>query len=79
MPFVLGLGVIDVKSRDLETPDLVAARVRRALQVLPADRVVVNPDCGLRHLPTDLARAKLRAMNAGAALVRREVTGTAAG
>ena len=61
VPFVLGLGVIDVKSRDLETPDLVAARVRRALQVLPADRVVVNPDCGLRHLPTDLARAKLRA------------------
>src|SRR5207245_5294646 len=58
VPFVLGLGVIDVKSRDLETPDLVAARVRRALQVLPADRVVVNPDCGLRHLPTDLARAK---------------------
>ena len=78
VPFVLGLGVIDVKSRDLETPDLVAARVRRALQVLPADRVVVNPDCGLRHLPTDLARAKLRAMNAGADLVRREVTGAAA-
>jgi 5-methyltetrahydropteroyltriglutamate--homocysteine methyltransferase len=73
--FVLGLGVIDVKSREVETPDLVAARVRRALQVLPPERVVVNPDCGLRHLPPDVARGKLRAMSAGAALVRQEATG----
>ncbi|HEV8635244.1 MAG TPA: hypothetical protein VG370_13515 [Chloroflexota bacterium] len=77
-PFLLGLGVIDVKSREVETPELVAARVRRALQVLPPDRVVVNPDCGLRHLPPDVALAKLRAMSAGAALVRREVTGVGA-
>src|SRR5262245_934115 len=47
VPFVLGLGVVDVKSRELEPPELVASRVRRALQVLPADRVVLNPDCGL--------------------------------
>ncbi|MBA2448690.1 MAG: hypothetical protein H0V51_11760 [Chloroflexi bacterium] len=75
VPFVLGLGVIDVKSREVETTDLVASRVRRALQVLPADRVVVNPDCGLRHLPTDVAQAKLSAMSAGAALARQEVAG----
>ncbi|MQA14791.1 MAG: hypothetical protein GEV09_11625 [Pseudonocardiaceae bacterium] len=69
----LGLGVIDVKSEDIETGDLVASRIRRALDVLPPERVVVNPDCGLRHLPAGVARAKLRAMVAGAAQVREEV------
>ncbi len=68
----LGLGVIDVKSADVETADVVASRIRRALDVLPPDRVVVNPDCGLRHLPAGIARAKLRAMVAGAAQVREE-------
>ncbi|HEY3111327.1 MAG TPA: methionine synthase [Chloroflexota bacterium] len=77
VPFVLGLGVIDVKSREVETAELVASRVRRALQVLPPERVVVNPDCGLRHLPPDVARAKLRAMAAGTAIVRREIAGAA--
>jgi 5-methyltetrahydropteroyltriglutamate--homocysteine methyltransferase len=74
--FLLGLGVIDVKSPDVEAPDLVASRVRRALQILPPERIVVNPDCGLRHLPADVARAKLTAMSAGAAIARREVTGS---
>jgi 5-methyltetrahydropteroyltriglutamate--homocysteine methyltransferase len=77
VPFVLGLGVIDVKSREPETADLVASRIRRALDVVPPDRLVVNPDCGLRHIQPDVARAKLVAMSAGAALVRRELTGMA--
>lgn len=47
--------------------------VRRKLDVLPPDKVVVNPDRGLRHLPGDVARATLRAMVAGAAQVREEV------
>jgi 5-methyltetrahydropteroyltriglutamate--homocysteine methyltransferase len=68
----VGLGVIDVKTTDVEPPDLVASRIRRALEVVPAERLVINPDCGLRHLPADVARAKLRAMVAGAALVREE-------
>ena len=72
----LGLGVIDVKNPQPESPQMIAGRVRRALQVLPPDRVMVNPDCGLRHLPADMARAKLRAMSAGAAQVRAEVLGT---
>lgn len=71
----VGLGVIDVKSRQVETPELVAGRIRRALEVVPAERLVVNPDCGLRHLPVDIARAKLRAMVEGAALVRSELAG----
>ena len=68
----VGLGVIDVKSTDVETADLVASRIRRALEFVPAERLVINPDCGLRHLPADVARAKLRAMVAGAAQVREE-------
>ena len=71
----LGLGVIDVKSPSVEPADLVASRVRRALEYVPADRLMINPDCGLRHLAPDVARQKLRAMVAGVALVRAELTG----
>jgi 5-methyltetrahydropteroyltriglutamate--homocysteine methyltransferase len=72
----LGLGVIDVKTEQVESAEQVAARIRRALRFLPAEKVVINPDCGLRHLPPDIARAKLAAMVAGAAMVRAEL-GTA--
>jgi len=72
----LGLGVIDVKNPHPESPELIAARVRRALQVIPPDRLMINPDCGLRHVPADMARAKLSAMSAGAAQARAEVLGT---
>jgi 5-methyltetrahydropteroyltriglutamate--homocysteine methyltransferase len=71
----LGFGVIDVKSSEVETPELVAERIRRALEYLPADRLMINPDCGLRHLPPEVARRKLRAMVAGVAAVRAELTG----
>jgi 5-methyltetrahydropteroyltriglutamate--homocysteine methyltransferase len=69
----LGLGVIDVKTEQVESPDLVATRIRRALRFVPPDRLVINPDCGLRHLLPDIARAKLAAMVAGAAIVRAEL------
>jgi 5-methyltetrahydropteroyltriglutamate--homocysteine methyltransferase len=68
--------VIDVKTEQVETPELVATRIRRALRVVPPDKLVINPDCGLRHLLPDIARAKLAAMVAGAALVRAEIAGT---
>jgi 5-methyltetrahydropteroyltriglutamate--homocysteine methyltransferase len=74
----LGLGVIDVKNPTPEAPELIVSRVHQALQVLPPERLQINPDCGLRHLPADVAREKLRAMSEGAALVRAEVLGTAA-
>lgn len=73
----LGLGVVDVKSEDVETSDVVAARIRRALEVVPPERLIVNPDCGLRHLPAFVARAKLKAMVSGAAAVRQELSGRA--
>ena len=72
-PFELGLGVIDVKSHVVETPDMVAERIRHALEVLPAERLYVNPDCGCFHLPRDVAFAKLRAMVEGTRQIRREL------
>lgn len=73
--FSLGLGVINVKSHDVERPEDVAVRIRRALEVLPPERIMVNPDCGLRNLPSAIAIAKLRALGQGTAMVRREVLG----
>jgi 5-methyltetrahydropteroyltriglutamate--homocysteine methyltransferase len=72
-PAALGLGVIDVKSPSVESPELVAARIRRALEYIDPGRLVVNPDCGLRHLAPEVARSKLRAMVSGAAIVRSEL------
>jgi 5-methyltetrahydropteroyltriglutamate--homocysteine methyltransferase len=71
----LGFGVIDVKSPQVETAEVVASRIRRALEYVPADRLMVNPDCGLRHLAPEVAIAKLHAMVAGAAMVRAELAG----
>ncbi len=68
----VGLGVIDVKSDDIETAQLVATRIRRAIDVVDPARLIINPDCGLRHLSPNVARAKLRAMVEGAAAVRSE-------
>ena len=71
--FGLGLGVIDVKTHDVESPTVVAERIRQALDVVPVDRLTVNPDCGCVHLPRDVAFAKLSAMVEGARLVRQEL------
>jgi 5-methyltetrahydropteroyltriglutamate--homocysteine methyltransferase len=74
-PFTLGLGVIDVKTHDVETPAVVAERIRKALEIVPVQSLAINPDCGLLHLPRDVAFAKLCAMVEGTRLVRLEVTG----
>ena len=70
----LGLGVIDVKSREVESDQLVASRIRRTLDLLPPEQVVINPDCGLRHLPSEVAQAKLRAMVRATRSVRDELS-----
>jgi 5-methyltetrahydropteroyltriglutamate--homocysteine methyltransferase len=67
------VGVLDLSDMKVETPDLVAARIRRALKHVPPERIVVAPDCGLKYLPRELAYAKMRAMVEGTAIVRREV------
>jgi 5-methyltetrahydropteroyltriglutamate--homocysteine methyltransferase len=66
------LGVLDLSSHDVETPELVAERIRRALPHVSADRIVVAPDCGLKYLPRDVAYGKMKAMADGAAIVRAE-------
>jgi 5-methyltetrahydropteroyltriglutamate--homocysteine methyltransferase len=72
-PFELGVGVIDVKSQEIESPETVAVHIRRALRVLPAERIAVLTDCGCFHLPRDVAFAKLKAMVAGTRIVRKEL------
>ena len=72
-PFQLGFGVIDVKSPTVEAPELVAERIRRALEYIEPERLMINPDCGLRHLEPEVARRKLHAMVTGAAIVRAEL------
>jgi 5-methyltetrahydropteroyltriglutamate--homocysteine methyltransferase len=51
----------------------VAARIRRALDLLPPEKLVVAPDCGMKYLSRDLAFSKLQALVAGAQLVRDEL------
>jgi 5-methyltetrahydropteroyltriglutamate--homocysteine methyltransferase len=63
------LGVLDLGAEDVEAPDLVAARISRALEVVPPERLVVAPDCGMKYLPRERAFRKLEAMVAGARLV----------
>jgi 5-methyltetrahydropteroyltriglutamate--homocysteine methyltransferase len=60
------LGVLDLGSPEAETPEVVAARIRKALAVVPPERLVVAPDCGMKYLPRGLAFRKLEAMVAGA-------------
>ena len=60
-------------SENVETPGQVAGRLRAALEILPAARLIAAPDCGCVALPRDVARAKLAAMVAGARIVRTEL------
>lgn len=69
----VGVGVLDVKTEEVEPVEVVEKRIERALDVVAADRVVITPDCGLRHLPAAVARAKLNAMTTAAAHVRERV------
>jgi 5-methyltetrahydropteroyltriglutamate--homocysteine methyltransferase len=67
------LGVLDLSDMNVETPETVATRIRRALPHVPAERIVVAPDCGLKYLPRDVAFGKMCAMVEGAKIVRREL------
>jgi 5-methyltetrahydropteroyltriglutamate--homocysteine methyltransferase len=67
------LGVLDLSDMTVETPETVASRIRRALDHVPAERIVVAPDCGMKYLPRGIAYRKLQAMVAGAKIVREEL------
>ena len=76
---VMIVGVIDLGDKKVETPEVVAARIEAALKHVPAERLILAPDCGMKYLPREIAFGKLKAMVEGAKLVRaqrgtREVT-----
>ncbi len=67
------LGVLNLASPDIEPPEVVAERIRRALAYVPPQRLIAAPDCGMKYLTREIAYGKLRALVNGAALVRREL------
>lgn len=69
------LGVLDLSDPGVESAQTIAARIRRALPHVDADKVVVAPDCGLKYLPRDVAIGKMKAIAEGPATVRAEVNG----
>ncbi|HEX4256036.1 MAG TPA: uroporphyrinogen decarboxylase family protein [Streptosporangiaceae bacterium] len=66
------LGVLNLGDEAVETLDVVAGRVRRALEHVPAERLILAPDCGMKYLPRDAAYGKLQSMTAAAAQLRAE-------
>jgi 5-methyltetrahydropteroyltriglutamate--homocysteine methyltransferase len=73
------LGVIDLSDMTVETPEIVAARIRRALPFAKPEDFIIAPDCGMKYLPRDIAFGKMKAMVAGAAIVRSEIAATTLG
>jgi 5-methyltetrahydropteroyltriglutamate--homocysteine methyltransferase len=68
------LGVLDLSTPEVETADVVVARVRRALPFVDARRLVLASDCGMKYLPRAAAEGKMRSMSAAARLLRQEAT-----
>jgi len=67
------LGVIDLADMTIETPQIVAGRIRAALSHVPPERLIIAPDCGMKYLPRAVAYGKMKAMVDGARIVRQEV------
>jgi 5-methyltetrahydropteroyltriglutamate--homocysteine methyltransferase len=67
------LGVLDLSDMTIETPKLVAERIRRALPYAKAEDLIIAPDCGMKYLPRDVAYGKMKAMVEGARIMRREL------
>ena len=68
------LGVLDLSTHEVESAETVAARIRRALPHCAAERIIIAPDCGLKYMPRASALGKIKAMVAGAAIVREELS-----
>ena len=69
----IAVGVIDVKKEEIETPAVVAQRIRQALKYISAEKMTIVPDCGMKFMPRDRAFGKLKAMVEGAKIVRKEL------
>jgi 5-methyltetrahydropteroyltriglutamate--homocysteine methyltransferase len=70
----VGIGVVDIRTMMVETPEVVADRIRKVIDVVPPERVWLTTDCGLKPLPRTVAKLKLKALTEGAAIVRAEVS-----
>ena len=68
------LGVIDLADKAIETPQVVADRIRKAFDYVKPERIVIAPDCGMKYLPREVAFGKMKAMVEGAEIVRDELT-----
>jgi 5-methyltetrahydropteroyltriglutamate--homocysteine methyltransferase len=66
------VGCLDLSDMAVETPEVVAARIRKALQHIAPEQVILAPDCGMKYLPREVAQGKLQAMVQAAAQLRRE-------
>jgi len=69
----LGVGAVDVQTHRVETPEEIAQTIQRVATFIDPEHLWVNPDCGLNHLPRDVASAKLRAMVAGTHLAKQQL------
>jgi 5-methyltetrahydropteroyltriglutamate--homocysteine methyltransferase len=69
------LGALNMADETREMPEIVADRIRAALEHVTPDRLVIAPDCGMKYLPRDVAFGKLKSLAGGAALVRAEIEG----
>jgi 5-methyltetrahydropteroyltriglutamate--homocysteine methyltransferase len=68
------LGVLDLADPQIETPEVIAGRIRHGLKYVSAQRLVAAPDCGMKYMPRHIAFGKLKAMAEAAAMVRREIS-----
>jgi len=68
------LGVLDLGDLEVESADTVAARIRRGLEHVAPENLIPAPDCGMKYLPREVAFGKLKALSAGADIVRRELS-----
>jgi 5-methyltetrahydropteroyltriglutamate--homocysteine methyltransferase len=66
------VGCIDLSDMAVESPETIAARVRRALPYVARERVILAPDCGMKYLPREVAQGKLKAMVEAAKILRAE-------
>ena len=67
------LGVLDLSTEEIETPEVIADRIRPAFDYMPPEKIIVAPDCGMKYMRRDVAFGKLQAMCDGAAIVRDEL------
>ena len=69
------VGVLDIRSNMIDTPEMISARIRKVLEHVPAEKVTLSTDCGLKPLARMVAKMKLKNLAEAAAIVRKEIGG----